>query len=76
MRISHLNTHKMLMPGLDFSRCVEGALVSNLPLDFRQFSLIHITQVSRRTLWYAASQFVPFPTCYCPVSGFPFRSVG
>lgn len=41
----------MLMPGLDLSRCVEGALVSNLPLDFRQFSFIHITQVSELTLW-------------------------
>ena len=51
MRISHLNTREMLMPGLDFSRCVEGALVSNLPLDFKQFSFIHITQVSKRALW-------------------------
>jgi hypothetical protein len=41
----------MLMLGLDLSRCVEGALVSNLPLDFRQFSFIHITQVSKLTLW-------------------------
>ena len=41
----------MLLPGLDLNRCVERALVSNSPLDFRQFSFTHIIQVSGLTLW-------------------------
>lgn len=35
----------MLLLRLDLNRCVEGGLVSNLPLDFKQFSLTHVTQV-------------------------------
>ena len=46
-----LDPFKMLLSGLDLSRCVEGALVSNLPLDFRQFSFTHIIQVSGLGLW-------------------------
>ena len=50
-RISHLETSKMLLSGLDFSCCVEGNLVSNSPLDFKQFSFTHVIQVSESTLW-------------------------
>ncbi len=35
----------MLLLGLDFNRCVEGGLVSNLPLDLKQFSFTRILQV-------------------------------
>ncbi len=38
----------MVLPGLDLSRCIEGATVSNSPLDFKQFSLTHLTQVLGR----------------------------
>jgi len=41
----------MLLPGLDFSHCVERDTVSNSPLDFRQYSFTHITQVSKLALW-------------------------
>lgn len=71
-RISHLNMLRMLSPGLDLSRCVEGGRVSNLPLDLKQFSLTHVIQVSGLPLWYTASQLVPFPTCYGPVRVSPF----
>lgn len=63
---------RMLSPGLDLSRCVEGGRVSNLPLDLKQFSLTHVIQVSGLLLWYTASQLVPFPTCYGPVRVSPF----
>jgi hypothetical protein len=36
----------VLLLGLDFSRCVEGGVVTNSPLDFRQYSFTHIIQVS------------------------------
>ncbi len=40
-----LSLYKMLLSGLDLNRCVKGGLVSNLPLDFKQFSFTHIIQV-------------------------------
>jgi hypothetical protein len=43
--------YKMLLPGLDLNRCVEGGIVSNLPLDFRQSSFTHIIQILRPILW-------------------------
>ena len=46
-----LSFYEMLLPGLDLSRCVERGLVSNSPLDFRQYSFTHIIQVLRLTLW-------------------------
>ena len=41
----------MILSGLDFSRCVEGGAVSNLPLDFKQFSFTHIIQVLEFGFW-------------------------
>jgi len=45
---SHVEEANVLLMGLDFNRCVEGGLVSNSPLEFRQFSFIHTVQVSER----------------------------
>jgi len=45
--ISYPFSYRILLPGLDLSRCVEGGPVSNLPLDFRQYSFTHIIQVSK-----------------------------
>jgi hypothetical protein len=41
----------MLLLGLDLSRCVEGARVSNSPLDLKQFSFTLIIQVLGLRLW-------------------------
>jgi hypothetical protein len=71
-----LRNHQVLLPRLDLSRGVEGAIVTNSPLDFRQFSFTHIIQVLGLLLWYTASQLAPLPTCYCPVPDFSFRLVG
>jgi len=35
----------MLLPELDLNRCVESALVTDLPLAFKQSSFAHVTQV-------------------------------
>ena len=43
-KISHLGKTKVLLPGLDSSRGIEGGYVSNLLLGFKQYSLTHITQ--------------------------------
>jgi hypothetical protein len=40
-----------LLLGLDLSRCVEGGIVPNWPLDFRQYSFTHVIQVSGLPLW-------------------------
>ena len=40
-----LSFYKVLLSGLDFNRCVKRGLVSNLPLDLKQFSFIHSIQV-------------------------------
>jgi hypothetical protein len=71
-----LRNLQVLLPKLDLSRGVEGATVTNSPLDLKQFSLAHIIQVSGLLLWYTASQLAPLPTCYCPVPDFSFRLVG
>jgi len=39
-----LSLYEMLLPELDLNRCVKGGIVSNLPLDFKQFSFTHITR--------------------------------
>jgi len=39
-----------LQPRLDVNRRVEGGWVSNSPLDFKQFSFIHVIQVSEARL--------------------------
>ena len=46
-----LSFYKMLLPRLDLNRCVEGGIVSNLPLDFKQCSFTLIIQVLRPRLW-------------------------
>ena len=40
-----LSIYKVLLSGLDFSRCVKRGIVSNLPLDLKQFSFTHTIQV-------------------------------
>jgi hypothetical protein len=44
-----------------------GRHLPDRPLDFKQFSFIHVIQDSGFVLCYTASQFTPLPTCYCPV---------
>jgi hypothetical protein len=39
---ANLGITKMLLSGLDLNRCIKGRIVSNLPLDFKQFSFTHI----------------------------------
>ncbi len=43
-----LSIYKVLPSGLDLNRVVKGGLVSNLPLDLKQFSFTHIIQVLGR----------------------------
>ena len=63
--------------GLDQSHGVKGGLVSNSPLDLKQFSFIHVAQDLGIILWYIASQFSPIhPTCYFPVQVSPFGWLG
>jgi hypothetical protein len=65
----------MLLPRLDFSHCVEGNLVSNLPLDLKQFSFTHVIQVLGHVL---VNDFPvrPFSDMLLSRTGFPFRWVG
>jgi len=63
----------VLLLRLDFVRRIERGLVSNSPLDFKQFSLTHVTQISGIAIGWTAFPASPFPTGYGPVSGFPFR---
>ena len=43
-KISHLGKTKVLLPGLDIGRGIEGGHVSNLLLGFKQSSFTHIIQ--------------------------------
>jgi hypothetical protein len=65
--ISHVGRTNVLLAGLDVNRRIEGGLVSNSPLDFKQFSLDHTVQVLGYTLCCAVPQFTPLPTCDCPL---------
>jgi len=47
---SHPGKTRVLLVGLGVNRCAEGGLVSNSPLDFKQFSLSHTIQVLGHTL--------------------------
>jgi hypothetical protein len=44
-KVSPLGLLKRVRSGLDLSRCVKGVLVSNSPLDFKQFRFIRVIQV-------------------------------
>ncbi len=68
-----LSLYKMLLPGLDLNRCVKRGIVSNSPLDLKQFSFTHIIQVLGRHPTVNGFPFRPFSDMLFSRSGFPFR---
>jgi hypothetical protein len=68
-----LSLYKMLLLGLDLNRCVKRGIVSNLPLDLKQFSFTHIIQVLGRHPTVNGFPLRPFSDMLFSRSGFPFR---
>ncbi len=68
-----LSLYKMLPSELDLSRNVKGGIVSNLPLDLKQFSFTHTIQVLGQHHWENGFPVHPFSGMLFSRPDFSFR---